>query len=251
MGKYNCTQLHPEKEFENHVFHRDQFAHYLRWSHVLKLLKRDMNIMDLGCGSASLLEVIYRNQLKSNKYLGVEYRKKQVSNNKEKYKNLNWADFIQQDLTLSDFHYGKDWDIICSFEVIEHIGRDNVSAFLNNIKKHCNDKTIVLLSTPCYDEKVGAAKNHIINGVVGELTYQEMKDELVKCGFNIVENYGTFASIKDYEHVMNSWQKQFFNFAKNYFDTNILSNVMAPMFPEQSRNVLWKCVINTNDTGLF
>jgi hypothetical protein len=34
--KYNTTDLDPEATFERHVFHRDQFAHYLRWTHVLK-----------------------------------------------------------------------------------------------------------------------------------------------------------------------------------------------------------------------
>ncbi len=33
---YNTTDLNPEKTFKKHVFRRDQFAHYLRWTHILK-----------------------------------------------------------------------------------------------------------------------------------------------------------------------------------------------------------------------
>ena len=35
---YNKTQLHPEQIFEKHIFHRDQFAHYLRWNYILKIV---------------------------------------------------------------------------------------------------------------------------------------------------------------------------------------------------------------------
>ena len=65
MSNYNTTQLNPETTFERHVFHRDQFAHYLRWSHILKIAKIGMNILDVGCGSGNLLEVFYRNKRKS------------------------------------------------------------------------------------------------------------------------------------------------------------------------------------------
>jgi len=246
MGKYNCTQLNPDQAFERHIYHRDQFSHYLRWTHVLKRLKRDLNILDWGCGSANLLEVIYRNRFKANKYLGLEYRQRQVNKNIEKYKNLDWIDFKHCDLTKNDFNYGNDWDIICSFEVIEHIGKENVNIFLKNLYSHCNKDTIILLSTPCYDKTVGAAENHIIDGVICELSYEEMETSLKNNNFNILNNWGTFASIKDYENQLNDWQQKFYNYAKEYFDVNILSNLMAPMFPKFSRNVLWECKIENN-----
>ena len=62
--EYNITQLSPDVTFEKHVFHRDQFAHYLRWTHVLKRAKIGMNILDFGCGTGNLAEVLYRNRYK-------------------------------------------------------------------------------------------------------------------------------------------------------------------------------------------
>lgn len=250
MKNFNCTQLNPDQTFEKHIYHRDQFAHYLRWTHVLKRLKRELNILDWGSGSGNLLEVIYRNRFKAKNYLGLEYRETQVNKNNEKYKNLNWANFKQCDLTKNNFNYGNDWDIICSFEVIEHIGKNNINQFLKNLYLHCNKNTIILLSTPCYDEKVEAAENHIINGEICELTYEEMFSILKQNNFNIINKWGTFASIKDYENKLNDWQQNFYNFAKEYFDVTILSNLMAPMFPENSRNVLWECqIINNIELG--
>ena len=76
--KYNLTQLNPETTFERHVFHRDQFAHYLRWTHVLKKAKIGQRILDYGSGSGNLAEVFYRNRFKCERYVGLEFRGKTV-----------------------------------------------------------------------------------------------------------------------------------------------------------------------------
>lgn len=66
--EYNTTQLNPAATFERHVYHRDQFAHYFRWSHILKKImidyKNNINLLDFGCGSGELLEVAYRNRVR-------------------------------------------------------------------------------------------------------------------------------------------------------------------------------------------
>jgi 2-polyprenyl-3-methyl-5-hydroxy-6-metoxy-1,4-benzoquinol methylase len=243
MKNYNCTHLDPEKTFERHVYHRDQFAHYLRWTHILKKLKIGLNILDWGCGPGSLLEVIYRNRFKANEYLGLEYRDSMVKKNRVKYDNVDWAKFTQQDLIKQDFNYGNKWDIIVSFEVLEHVGKENIDKFMVNIHKHCNEKTQIFISTPIYDPIVGAAQNHIINNVIGELTYKEMEELIIRNNFSIVNKWGTFASIKDYKPHLNEWQQKMYNNLKDYFDSNILSNLMAPFFPEYARNTLWELKI--------
>lgn len=242
MKEYNLTQLNPETTFERHVFHRDQFAHFLRWTHVLKTAKIGMNILDFGSGSGNLAEVLYRNKYKAKKYVGLEYKQTMVNKANEKYKNVDWINFEQADLTNPDLNKGNDWDIITCFEVIEHVNKKNVDVFLQNYQKHFNENTIGLLSTPIYDEKVGAANNHIIDGVVQEFTYDELKNHLQKY-FSIEDTFGTFASMKDYKPLMNEWQTNMFNELTKYYDSNLVSNLMAPFFPEHSRNCLWKLKI--------
>lgn len=241
MKNYNTTQLCVDKIFERHVYHRDYFAHYLRWSHVLKIAEPQFKILDFGCGSANLFEVFYRNRFTPQKYLGLDIRKQTIDNNKEKYKNLEYVNFEQIDL-LNNYNFGNDWDLIVCFEVIEHLGKNNIHILLQNIKKHANNKTIILLSTPCYNEQVGAAKNHIINNEICEFTYNELKNILSQY-FTITKNYGTFASIKDYKYKLNEYSKIFEKLSE-YYDTNILSVMFAPLFPENSRNCLWKLSIN-------
>ena len=95
---YNTTDLSPDKAFERHVFHRDQFAHYLRWTHILKVAKIGESIVDFGCGQANLLEVFYRNKFKQKSYVGIDIREKTIEQAKEKFKNVDWAHFYVADL---------------------------------------------------------------------------------------------------------------------------------------------------------
>ena len=238
--KYNCTELNPSKNFERHVYHRDQFAHYLRWTYALNLLRRNMNVLDFGCGSGQLLEVIYRNRLKAAEYTGYDIRKRTINNNNKTYEKLDWANFKQVDLCNPDLEPTHcQYDLICSFEVAEHIGKHNIDTFLRNIVKHMNKDTILLLSTPCFDARVGAAKNHIIDGEVGEFGYEELKHILVKY-FTIEEHFGTFASQRDYKPEMNEHQLKMFNQLNKYYDANLVSILFAPLFPHKSRNCIWR-----------
>ncbi len=245
--KYNKTQLNPDTTMERHVYHRDQFAHYLRWTHVLKEAKIGMNILDFGCGSGNLLEVFYRNRFKPKSYVGLDIRKQTIDMLNQKWNDLPFADFQVADLCSKPFpnliHLGNEWDIIACFEVIEHIGKHNVEQFLNNIVWFMNDKTVLLISTPCYDARVGAADNHIIDGKICELSYDEMKNALESSGLEIVNQWGTFASQKDYKksEEFKKIPEELWTKLHEYFDSNILSNLMAPLFPKYSRNVMWKC----------
>lgn len=245
--KYNTTDLVPEDAFNRGIYHRDMFAHYLRWSHVVKCLRRNMKILDFGCGRGSLAEVIYRNRLKAEEYTGLDIRKQIIKKNNEKYVKQDWINFIEADLCKEDLKPKHNkYDIVCSFEVIEHIGKHNGDVFLRNMAKFCNENTTMMISTPCYDEKVGAAKNHIIDGKVGEFTYDELKTLLEKY-FVIEEVYGTFASQRDYKPKMNEWQTKMYEQLQKYYDVNLLACLMAPLFPQQSRNCIWKCKLKKQE----
>ena len=235
MQPYNTTQLNTDTIMERHVFHRDQFAHYLRWTHVLNRATLNAKILDFGCGSGNLYEVFFRNLKMPERYLGLDVRKQTINKNKEKFPR---AEFQTQDL-VGDFDFGQDWDFITSFETLEHVGRANISKFLDNILKHCGKDTEVLLSTPCYDPVVGPADNHVINGVIGEFTYDELKIEL-EGRFTIEAVYGTFCSQKDVKPVLTPAEREVFDKLHDYYDPNLVSVIFAPLHPEQSRNCIWR-----------
>lgn len=260
MKQYNTTQLHPETCFERHVFHRDQVGHWLRWSFALNKLDIGMNVLDFGCGSGNMAEVMYRNRYKGNCYLGLDIRKKTIENNSEAFKDVPWVSFREQDLCDENLKLNmigintvepvKQWDLITCFEVAEHVGKQRVPQLLKNIKKLMTKDTLLLISTPCYDEKTGAAGNHTYDSgdgrgvAIHEMTYDEFK-ALLEQEFIIEKNWGVFASVYDYKEHLNKYPglPEIYAKLKHYFDSNIISNLMAPLFPEQSRNVMWECKI--------
>ena len=242
---YNTTDLDPETTFERHVFHRDQFAHYLRWTHILKEAKIGEIILDFGCGKGNLLEVLYRNKFKCEKYIGIDIREKTINQAKEKFAVVNWAEFYADDLIYPTIDYSTfKADKVCSFEVAEHIGKQNIDLFLQNFKLCGNDDAKYYLSTPNYDENVGAAGNHTYDSgdgrgvAIHEFGHFELQEHIEKY-FTVVNKFGTFASIRDYKPKLNDWQKEMFNALCKYYDSNLISNIMAPLFPENSRNTLW------------
>jgi len=252
---YNTTDLDPLKTFERHVFHRDQFAHYLRWTHILKESRIDEVTVDFGCGGGNLLEVLYRNRFKQKRFIGIDIRERTIEQAKEKFDNVDWAEFFAADLCKSDFKYhALQADRVCSFEVLEHIGKQNAPVFLENFKACGNDNATYYLSTPNHDAHVGAAGNHTYDSgdgrgeAVQEFTHDELQ-AILSTHFDIINKFGTFASQKDYKPLMNDWQKKMFNALKEYYDANLMANLMAPMFPEHSRNTLW--VLKRKDDDLF
>lgn len=243
---YNTTDLQPFDAINKNILHRDISAHISRWSLVLKHADMGESICDFGCGSANLLELFYRNKFTPKKYIGFEIRLSEVEKNRAKFGKLAWAEFVVQDLIKSTYDFKTvQADKVISFEVLEHVGKQNVDIFLQNFRDCGSKDALYYLSTPCFDEKgPGAAGNHTYDSGDGrgvapqEFEHFELQGHLEKY-FTIQHKYGTFASIKDYKHLLNDWQKKMFDTLSSFYDTNVLSNLMAPMFPEQSRNCLW------------
>ena len=245
MKKYNTTDLNPVTTFERHVFHRDQFAHYLRWTHILKEAKVGDTVVDFGCGQGNLLEVLYRNRFKCKSYVGIDIREKTIAKANEKYNAVDWAKFIADDLIIPTVDYKQfGADRVCSFEVLEHVGKQNADAFCINFRACGNANATYYISTPNFDEAVGAAGNHTYDSgdgrgvAIQEFSYAELK-ELFSKHFDIVDHFGTFASQRDYRPLMNDWQKEMFEGLNKYYDANLVANLMAPFFPHASRNTLW------------
>lgn len=242
---YNKTALDPEATFERHVFHRDQFAHYLRWTHILKEAKIGESIVDFGCGKGNLLEVFYRNKFKQKSYVGLDIREETIEKCKDKFDQVPWAKFYAVDLVKPNIDLSQfNGDKVCCFEVLEHVGKQNADVFLENFKACGNNNATYYLSTPNFDPEVGAAANHTFDAGdergydVQEFGHFELEQILSK-HFDIVKKFGTFASMKDYKFLMNPWQKEMFNALKEYYDSNLVSVIMAPFFPENARNTLW------------
>lgn len=266
---YNLTDLNPEQTFARHVYHRDQFAHYLRWSHVLKVVRansvhgttgtsrRAGSIVDFGCGRGDLLEVCYRNRFAPVRYVGLDIREKVIAQANEKWGphaargDRDWR-FICDDLVFPETDMSTlQGDFVCSFEVAEHVGRQNVPAFLQNFKKAGASGATYFLSTPNYDGK-NAASNHTYDsgrldehgqpiGVeVHELEYNELRFALIDSGFDVVDQFATFASKRDYVKTLTATERETYERLNKYYDSEVTSVLMAPLIePRLGRNIMW------------
>ena len=239
------THLSIDQAEARGFIHRDYIAHCLRWTHVSKYLHlqaryKTARVIDIGCGKdMPLARMLYTSRLAPEKYLGIEYNKMDIP---EMFKNSSFQpDLIAGvDFTTIDQNNvagGLQYNYSTCFEVLEHVEPIKAIAILDHLPKFLAENSVSWFSTPCWDEKVGAAANH-----VNEMTYEAFGSLLEEMGYKILNHWGTFASIKDYKDKLLTnfdWNVMFTKL-REYYDSNYLATVFAPMFPEHSRNVLWE-----------
>ena len=239
------THLSIDQAEARGFIHRDYIAHCLRWTHVSKYLHlqaryKTARVIDIGCGKdMPLARMLYTSRLAPEKYLGIEYNKMDIP---EMFKNSSFQpDLIAGvDFTTIDQNNvagGLQYNYSTCFEVLEHVEPIKAIAILDHLPQFLTEDAVSWFSTPCWDEKVGAAANH-----VNEMTYEAFGSLLEEMGYKILNHWGTFASIKDYKDKLLTnfdWNVMFTKL-REYYDSNYLATVFAPMFPEHSRNVLWE-----------
>jgi SAM-dependent methyltransferase len=223
--------------------HRDYIAHCLRWTHVAKYAARkapDTRILDIGCGKEFPLPRLIRSgMIKMDYYSAVDYAKIEP----KKYFNKTGTSWEPQKVwSETDFCEIPDEEhdninTICCFEVLEHVEPEHAQRMLQKMKRILAKDGIAFLSTPCYDEKVGAAANH-----VNEMTYEAFGSLIESTGLGIKAHYGTFASQKDYKKILTDDELSVFNKLNVYYDANYLSTIFAPLYPAHSRNAIWEVI---------
>lgn len=244
----DTTFLSIEQAGERGFLHRDYIAHCFRWSHVIKRLMergryKTARVLDIGCGrEIPFAKTLYSSKMIPELYIGVDagpmkpesveaVRKGKMGEVVHLFQNTLWgSEFCNRIPLMKE----TVTDIIC-FEVAEHVEPPMLQDMLAAMRSVL-DPNIgrVWISTPCWDWKSCAA-NH-----VNEMTYGAFGAMLMEAGFIIEDQHGTFASISDYKHKMSPSYLEVFNDLREYYDSNVLSTIFAPMFPAQSRNCLWE-----------
>lgn len=235
MSEYNKTHLPIDTAEERMIVHRDYIAHCLRWSHVMKHAKIGQTILDLGAADFPLAMAFYTNKYRPARFVGVEIREAMLAKAKERLAKAPFPiDFVQADLCRDFDRIPRlDYDIITSFEFVEHIPGEQVEPFLLNVKRYMGIETVFFLSTPAYDGK-NMAENHI-----KEWYYQELRDLLSK-HFLIERVFGTFINQSAVKAVAPEAVVHVFEQLREYYDSNYLSTIFAPLYPEHARNCIWR-----------
>lgn len=222
--------------------HRDYIAHCFRWSYVARCLNqlkrhKTAHVLDVGCGrEVPLARTLYASMLThtTGSYTGVDYGK------------IDWPESIpvktskfnmvlHEKIDFTEVKLARQsYDFVISFEVLEHVEPTHAFKMLAKMQEMLSDAGSAIISTPCYNSKTGAAANH-----VNEMTYEAFSVLLRLAGLGVKAVYGTFASQKDYKHLLSPELKHFYTALSEFYDSQVLSTIFAPVLPEQSRNCLW------------
>lgn len=243
----DTTYLSLETAEERGFIHRDYIAHCLRWSHVIKYLSdkrryETARILDVGCGrELPLASTMYSSRLIPQQYYGVDVGPVNDSAMAKfhtgKFPINVWERTNFLNITPEDVDH-RGIDVITCFEVLEHVEPEMMIDMLYHMKTLLSPNGRAFISTPCWDV-VSCAANH-----VNEMRYQALGRVFLDHGWDIVAAYGTFASIREYEHLLSKTPglAEIFNRLRSYYDVNYLATVFAPLFPGFSRNCLWEIV---------
>lgn len=253
-GKHvDTTYLSLDTAEERGFIHRDYIAHCLRWSHVVKQLYArkayaSARILDIGCGrELPLAKLLYSSRIAPAAYFGVDYGPVEDAalqlfhTGKFTPTVYERTDFCS--LTLEDLGSQPVSWVTC-FEVLEHVEPAHMVRMLKHALALTTADARFFFSTPCYNW-TDVAANH-----VNEITYEALGAVFEALGYEVVTVHGTFASIRDYEHLLvdgrnglisgDEVTKQLFDKMRAYYDVNLLSCIFAPLFPAFSRNCLWE-----------
>lgn len=241
------TYLSINNAEERGFIHRDYIAHCFRWSHVIKFMQqkhrfKDAYVLDLGCGKeVPLLKTMYTSKMAPYSYIGCDYNQIEVTDCIRKAMDkcynaeLNSHYDISEDL---DSNINAEATIVTSFEVFEHMTPGKLIKLLRKMKDNLSHNADIFISTPNFNGS--AAANHH-----NEMTQEFLSELFEAFGFTIEEKFGTFASQKDY---MNELRKDgyenLFNRLAEYYDSNCLAVIFAPLYAEYSRNVMWHLKVN-------
>lgn len=259
---------------ENRILiHRDYISHCIRWSHVLKFLLqkhryKETRVLDIGCGiDIPMARLMLSNRVAPLEYIGVDYNHSNkfkldmFENTRFKPTTFGSIDFANDENVWFDEakdgqtcinikgDNGEDYfsipNVITCFEVLEHIEPEHVVRTLKRVKyimqkaaDFGGQSPTFFMSTPNWNV-TDTADNHV----------NEMKNEalgwlLEELGFAIVDQFGTFASKRDYAHLLQTKYGSevygVYNRLNDYFDSNLAAILFAPLFPREARNCFWR-----------
>lgn len=270
------THLSIDTAEDRILIHRDYIAHCIRWSHVLKfMLQRHIykhtRVLDIGCGvDVPMARLMLSNRIAPLEYIGIDYNHHSkfkldwFANTKFKPTTFGSVDFANNDHVWFDnaqsgelcinikgdnaTDYFAIPNLITCFEVLEHIEPEHVIRVLKRVlyimektKEFHGYTPTFFMSTPNWNV-TDTADNHV----------NEMKNEalgwlLEELGFAIVDQFGTFASKRDYAHLLQTSYPpgvyEVYERLNDYYDSNLAANLFAPLFPREARNCFWRLTV--------
>jgi O-antigen biosynthesis protein len=166
--------------------------HYSRYKFASQFLTRKDRVLDLACGVGygSYLLSLY-----CNKTIGLDIDEKAIQFALQNYTST-FVEFYQHDIRSTLQKYNNSFNVVVSFETIEHLSENDQKIFLENILSMICTDGILIISTP-NKEIYNNFESHLNHFHLHELNHEEYKGLLSKY-FNDVAIIGQQFSGKYY-----------------------------------------------------
>ena len=241
----------------------DELAHMSRFDKIATLcieeakrLERPIDGFEVGCGECWTLRNLYKAYVikKSDvirSYYGYdidpacELENPFWSNAGGLLKDSTWfknfnGEIRIQDLTVNPVFDLEDQsvDFFWSTEVIEHMGREFVPAWLDDVARVMRKDALGYVSTPNHD----GSNDKLPEDHVYEWGFEELKEELER-NFIIESVVGTFIQIPKLRKALredpNGWTADQYEMLEQRYGRQFLRMAAAVFYPEVANNCAW------------
>lgn len=194
--------------------------HMHRYQYITELIKGRI-VLDAACGDGYGTDIIAANALKA---YGIDISNEAIDIAKNKYKSDN-LEFITSSISILPFE-DASFDVVVSFETIEHVDEETQRHFLNEVKRILKTDGILIMSTPnklVYSDIPGYKNDYHFKEF-----YVKEFDDFLKSYFRHVnlfsqgfEKYSVINSLKD--SYVNSVNNIFQNYKNETQKTYIIA----------------------------
>jgi len=208
--------------------------------------KRKKLILDLGCSRS----FIYR-RWKNNMnyfgwslihYWGVDSNLKRIDDGRAMFtkKKNDSVIYFLGDLSREMKFPGKA-DIVFCLEVLEHVPREKVYTFLNNIYNNLSDHGSAIISSPNPKEKGGFVWKDSPKSHHYEYKWEEAKELFEDNGFEIIKVTGVLPDRNYFR------ESSFYKLRKRlaeHLPGPIINNILLTAEKDMSKKRQWICLLN-------
>ncbi|RDY23271.1 class I SAM-dependent methyltransferase [Romboutsia maritimum] len=170
--------------------------HFQRYEFAKEITKNKV-VLDAACGEGYGTNILSK---EASKVYGIDISKESIEHAKKKYesKNIEFTEASIEKLPFED----NSFDVIVSFETIEHVNINIQKKFLSEVKRVLKKDGIFLVSTP--NKKVYSDIFKYKNEFHEKEFYKEEYIKFLKEYFNYVELYSQYFEVSSNIENINS-----------------------------------------------